>query len=166
MKTVGELVVYGASGVCRIEDVREENFSGSARRYYILHPMAEQGNDRIFIPVDNEQLVSGMKDVLQPQEVLALVREAQPFSEAEWPADGRSRSKLSRDILAAGDREKMVRLIKTVYGRPKAPSSSEETVCNRAAAMLHREFSLVLELEKADVIPFLMGTCTPRVKGE
>lgn len=165
MKTVGELVVYGASGVCRIEDVREENFSGSARCYYILRPITEQGNDRIFIPVDNAQLVSGMKAVLQPQEVLTLVRETQPFAASEWPADGRSRSKLSRDILAAGDRLRMVQLIKTIYGRAKAPSSTEEAICHRAAAMLYQEFSLVLELGKADVIPFVMGEYVPSIKG-
>lgn len=164
MKTVGELVVYGASGVCRIEDVREEAFCGSVRRYYILSPIAKQGNSRIFVPTDNEKLVSEIRGVLRPQELFALVKEAQPLSDAEWACDGRARSKICRDILASGKREMLVRLIKTVYGQKRNPTASEVSVCFRAAILLHQEFSLSLALEKADVIPFIMGECSPAVK--
>jgi CarD family transcriptional regulator len=157
MKEVGELVVYGASGVCRIEAIREEVFSGSVRHYYILQPVATQNNSRIFVPADNEKLVSQIKQILSPNELYALVQEATPFSEPEWAGDGRARSKLCRDILANGDRERLVRMIKTVYQQGRTPTSSEESVCLRAAIMLYQEFSLVLELEKADVIPFVLG---------
>ncbi|MBQ8351917.1 MAG: CarD family transcriptional regulator [Clostridia bacterium] len=165
MKTVGELVVYGANGVCRIEDIRDESFTGSARRYYILKPITEAGNSRIFVPTDNEKLVGDMKKLLQPAELFSLVAAADPFDMADWPSDGRSRSKLCRDILASGDREQLVRLIKTVFSQKKTPSASEESVCFRAAIMLYQEFSLVLAIEKADVIPFVLGQMQPAVKG-
>ena len=164
MKTVGKLVVYGANGVCRIEDIREESFSGETRSYYILRPISELGNSRIYVPTDNEKLVGDMKDILQPAELFSLVEDAKPFDAAEWPADGRSRSKLCRDILAGGDREKLIRLIKTIYSLKKTHSASEESVCFRAAIMLYQEFSLVLNIEKADVIPFILGQIQPAVK--
>lgn len=165
MRSVGELVVYGASGVCRIEDIREESFSGSARCYYILHPITEQGNSRIFIPVDNEKLVGDMRDLLQAEELYEMVARVEPFSlTAEWPQDGRMRSKLCRDILASGDREQLIRIVKTVFGVRKSPSAAEEAAANRAAIMLYYEFSLSLQLEKADVIPFVLGKTKPMPK--
>lgn len=164
MKTVGELVVYGANGVCKIEDLREESFAGTPRLYYILHPISEQGNSRIFVPADNESLTAEMRAILQPEELYATVRSLAPFGEDEWPVDGRSRSKRCRDLLATGGREPFIRLIKTVRGQEKEPSASEESACNRAAAMLYQEFSLVLELEKGDVIPFILGEKEPSPK--
>lgn len=164
MKAIGELVVYGANGVCKIEDLREETFAGAPRLYYILRPMAEQGNSRIFVPADNEKLVEEMKSILQPVELFALVQELTPFAPAEWPADGRARSKVCRELIATGGREQLIRLVKTVGAKTKKRSSSEIAACNRAASMLYQEFSLVLDLVKEDVVPFLLGQMTPPVK--
>ena len=165
MRTVGKLVVYGASGVCRIEDIREESFSGSPRCYYILRPLTEQGNSRIFIPADKEKLVGEMRTLLQPEEIYKTVEQTEPFSlSTEWPQDGRMRSKLCRDILASGDREQLIRVVKTVFGARKSPSAAEESAAHRAAIMLYYEFSLSLQLEKADVIPFVLGKAKPAPK--
>ena len=164
MKTVGELVVYGMNGVCRIEDIKEESFSGNARTYYILRPNNEQGNNRIFVPADNEKLVADMKDVLTGKALIDLVGAVSPYAEGEWPSDGRARSKLCRETLAIGDREQLIRLIKTVYAEGRTPSASEESAALRASILLYGEFSLSLQLEKADVIPFVCGKRIPPIR--
>ncbi len=157
MKTVGDLVVYGTNGVCRIADLREETFSGTPRQYYILRPIHEIGNNSIFVPVDNQTLVNEMRAILTPDELYDIVQNTPPFAEEEWPQDGRSRSKFCRELVNSGNREQFIRLIKTVKGSSRTPSASEELCCQKAAAMLYQEFSLVLKIEKAEVIPFLLG---------
>ena len=64
--------------------------------------------------------------------------------------------------MASGSREQLIRLIKTVLGEGKRPTASEEMSAQRAAAMLYQEFSLSLQLEKGDVIPFIMGEKQPK----
>ena len=59
MFRVGECVIYGSSGACRIADVRQESFTGAPREYYVLVPLS--GGSSVFVPTDNEQLVARMR---------------------------------------------------------------------------------------------------------
>ena len=49
----GELVVYGSTGVCRVEEVTRPNLSGADRErlYYRLKPLQQDGV--IYTPVEN-----------------------------------------------------------------------------------------------------------------
>ncbi len=163
-RTVGELVIYGTSGVCRIEDLRDESFAGAARRYYILRPLTETGNTRIYVPADNEALVTGMQELLSPDALLETAKSTPPYSIEEWPQDGRARNKRCKELLATGNRECLIRLIKTVKGSKQPPTPAEEAACLRAAAMLYQEFSLSLELDLPDMIPFLMGEISVNIR--
>ena len=56
MYQAGELVLYGSTGVCRIEEVREQDFpsTGEKRLYYILRPLYE--DCVISAPVDSDKV--------------------------------------------------------------------------------------------------------------
>ena len=56
MFEVGEYVVYGVKGVCRIEDITHIDISGADknRLYYVLAPVGD-GNGRIYAPTDNRR---------------------------------------------------------------------------------------------------------------
>ena len=161
----GELVIYGTSGVCRIEDIGEESFTGEVRPYYILRPTADTGNSKIFVPADNEALVASMQPLLSAEELLTLVGNTPAIARREWPQDGRARNKRCKEILSSGDRASLISLIKTVRTVGHTPTAAEETSCLRAAAMLHQEFSLVFEVTPAEMIPLILGETEPKIKG-
>lgn len=57
MYKIGELFVYGSRGACKIIDIKNEKFGNSEKTYYILMPFFDS-KETIFVPVDNEKLVS------------------------------------------------------------------------------------------------------------
>ncbi len=38
---IGTNVVYGTSGVCSVIDIREEDFGGGKKLYYVLRPLGK-----------------------------------------------------------------------------------------------------------------------------
>ena len=70
----GDLVSYGTNGICCIEDIRFMSFSSGAKKsmYYILKPEAS-GESTIFVPAENEKLVSKMRKLMTKEEIIDSV---------------------------------------------------------------------------------------------
>lgn len=79
MYQVGELIVYGGTGVCRVEAVETPQQRGpeAGRQYYLLKPLYQDGTIRI--PVDSKVF---MRPVISRQETEALI-DAIPGMHAE-----------------------------------------------------------------------------------
>ncbi len=167
MPKVGDVVIYGTGGVCRILDRRVEGFAGSPREYWILSRLSEKERTTIFVPVDNEALVATMQTIIAPEEWERLRRNAHPFSEEEWSSDGRTRVKQMREVLGSACREALIRLIVTLgpalLDGAKC-TAAEENACARATAMLNEELSLVFSIKPDEVIPYLLGRIDCAVK--
>ena len=67
----GELVVYGSTGVCRVEGYAGPDQPGGdrGRRYYLLKPLWQDGV--IYAPVDSEKVP--MRPVMSRMEAEALI---------------------------------------------------------------------------------------------
>ena len=52
MFAVGDVVLHTSQGVCRVDDIRDEKFSGMNRTYYVLLPMENNGKSTTYVPVD------------------------------------------------------------------------------------------------------------------
>ena len=67
----GELVVYGSTGVCRVEGFGGLDQPGEDRgkRYYLLKPLWQDG--MIYAPVDSEKVP--MRPVMSREEAEALI---------------------------------------------------------------------------------------------
>lgn len=68
MFEVGEYIVYGNTGVCKVEEVKEMKVPGTKndRLYYTLEPVYDKGC-RLFTPVDNEKepiVIDGYSDFI------------------------------------------------------------------------------------------------------
>ena len=74
MFQVGDLIVYGNTGVCRVEKIGRPDLAGVPEGvdYYTLSPYYSQ-NSKIFTPCDNEKVV--MRPVISKKEARKLVRE-------------------------------------------------------------------------------------------
>lgn len=162
MPKIGDTVVYGTSGVCRITDRRYETFGGVSREYFILSPVGS-GKCTIFLPLDNPALLAALHPLLSPAEWRGLAATLPPLSGGEWPCDSRQRNKRCKELLASGDRDTLIRLVKTVYGEKEyVPGVSARLPCDevsarRAADMLYEELSLVFKISREQVVPFLLG---------
>jgi len=161
MYTIHTQVIYGASGVCEISDIRRETFAQEEKEYYVLHPVGGSGST-IFVPVDNPVLTGRMKKLLNAREIQDLL--AQPVKSYPWVKDNRGRSEKYRQTLEKGDREELLALIRSVWtekqtrlAQGKKLWALDENALARAEKILYDEFSLVLDEDQETIIARLRG---------
>ena len=66
---VGELILYGSTGVCKVMDVKKLEIEGEERRYYVLKPLYQECT--ISTPAENGKVF--MRPVLTREEAEQLI---------------------------------------------------------------------------------------------
>lgn len=148
---VGEIVQYGANGVCKISEITEKLFRDKEITFYVLTPVF--GNQStIFVPVDNDALVSKMRYTLNADEIVGIIKDV-PTDCFEWIENENQRKLHFKDILQSGDSTKLVRLIKTLYHHQENQKSIgkkmhmvDERFFKDAKKLLCDEFAVALGL--------------------
>ncbi len=160
MYQIGETVLYGTEGVCRIAGLQEMKFGGQRARYYVLKPVYRDGAT-IYVPLDNERLLERMRRVLSAEEIDAILRSVTQ-EELPWIEDPNERKMTYSKILTAGDRREVVRLIRTLYLRRqnlvscgKHLRSSDDQLLRDAEKLLNDEFALVLNIPQHEVPEYI-----------
>ncbi|MDD3193516.1 MAG: CarD family transcriptional regulator [Oscillospiraceae bacterium] len=158
---IGDTVLYGVHGICKIEEQTQRKFGGKRQEYYILKPVYTP-DSTIFVPVGNETLVSKMRRILSAGEIRALIQ-AMPDEHSAWIEDETIRKEQYREILARGDRVELVRLIKALYLHQKEQQQrgrrlhmTDERFMKDAEKMLYEEFAYVLKIRREQVLPFIL----------
>ena len=72
MFEVGDMIIYGNNGVCRVETVGKVDSAilPKDREYYTLCPHYSKGS-KIFSPVDNQKVI--MRPVINKEEAMQLI---------------------------------------------------------------------------------------------
>ena len=66
MFEIGDLIMYGTNGVCRVTGFCSSPFDANDKReYYVLKPVHDQSNLVIYTPVENESVVR--RPLLSPE---------------------------------------------------------------------------------------------------
>jgi len=55
MFNIGELIIYSAHGICRVDDICEQKIGGKKRNYYKLHPV-DDSSLSISVPVESDKV--------------------------------------------------------------------------------------------------------------
>lgn len=148
---IGDVLMYSSVGLVKIVDVRREYAFGEEREYYILDDLASSSNSQIFVPRDNERLISNMRELLSKEEALSLLSKADR-EDIVWHKDNRARSECFKKIIESGDRAKLLSLISAINKakeeRLKEGKKSfilDENALDKAMRLIAAEFSFVLE---------------------
>jgi len=161
MFQANDYVIYGTSDVCRIVDIRKEQFAGcESDKYYVLKPVYT-GNSTIYAPVDKSD--EKMRRILTAGEVYKLIGEM-PDEKDTWIDDDQLRKEKFNGIIKKGDRSDLVKLIKTLHNKRKELLENgrkfhitDEAVMKEAEKLLYHEFALILDIKPEDVAPFVLG---------
>ncbi len=150
MFKIGDVVVYGAQGVCKIDCVQSKQIGRQSAEYYVLKPLFNE-NTAVFVPVDNEALVAKMQNVLTDVQIKELIAKA-PDIDIIKTSDENKKREIYKSILSGNDREKLVSLIKTIrFERDtrrqnnKKLNINDEQTLHKAELLLFNEFAFVLE---------------------
>ena len=106
----GDLVIYSAHGICKIDDICEKKISNVIKQYYLLHPM-EDKKLNISIPVDNDKIT--IQKLLTKEEAENII-ESFKYEGYEWIDSDNQRNNHYSDIVKAGNRVEIAKVANTL----------------------------------------------------
>ncbi len=162
MYEIGQQVLYGIHGVCRIIGVEAMRFGKEKAKYYVLEPTAQPGA-RYYVPVANEAAVAKLRPLLSREELLDLLHN-ESVQNAPLIANESERKLHYREIINSGDRERLVSMIGALH-RHKSEQlaagrkfhQSDENFLADAQKLLNAEFAEVFGLDPGDVSAFILN---------
>ena len=145
MYETGQLVVYGTTGVCRVEGTGTPDLKGVTKLYYLLRPLYQDGV--IYAPVDSEKVP--IRPVISREEAERLV--ALIPSLHVQACYGRTLQQLAQhyqSIVQTSDCRELMELTMSIYAkRQKAEQQAER--------LLHGELSAALGIPYDQVPDFI-----------
>lgn len=160
MFKLGDIVVYGTDGICSILEETKREFDGKTFEYFVLSPL-EKNADVIYVPKNNEKILSKMRHIISKSEAEELVCNM-PNEVMDWIDDDRVRSQAFKDILLYGTILDLVSMANLLYLKQiqqleigKKLHAQDERFLREAERMVFEEFSYILQLSQSEVIRLL-----------
>jgi CarD family transcriptional regulator len=159
---VNDVVMYAREGLCVITEISQREIGDGRKKYYKLKHIFDDGST-IFIPVSNESLMSKIRPILSVGEIHEIIKrmpEAEPIRLEAY--SDTTRKAEYKELLANGDIEDVVKLIKTLYMRHqtrehegKSAYVSDKKFMKHAEKLLYEEFAYVLGIEPNQVVSYI-----------
>ena len=156
MYKVNENVLYTLHGLCKITEISEKCVSGVKTQYYHLKPIYDEAST-IFIPVDNENLTIKMHALLTESELQQVIEQV-PSETYEWIENEGLRKQLYKELLNEGNRENLIRMVKTLFIRQELQRQNKKTLSvadkyflKIAEKSLSEELAFVLKIDRNQV---------------
>lgn len=111
MFSIGDMVIYSAHGICKIDDICEKTVSGKTNLYYVLHPLENNHQLTISTPVNNEKVV--MLGLLHKEEANEII-ESFKYPGVIWNDKPNLRYQLYSNLLNTGDRKEIAKVVNTL----------------------------------------------------
>lgn len=160
MQNIGDVIVYGMAGVCKIATIESKEVNHVMHKYFVLKPVYNSSTT-IYCPCDSEVLKSRMRDLLSIKEVNALIA-SMPAEPLAWIAGDTVRKEKYLLALQNGDHGELIRIIKTLHqrsvyqeSRGKRLQGTDQHLFEEAERLLYEEFAYVLGIDPQDVLPFI-----------
>ncbi len=160
MYKIGEFVIYGNEGVCKVDDIGliDMGSINNNKDYYTLVPIHDNG--KVFAPVDTkvtmrpiatkEEIEKAIEDVSDMKEITSKTkndREVQEYYKNLLKT--RSISDLLTVIISI-DKKKQ-----NLISNGKKLGQIEEKFIKTARTLIEDEFSVVLDIDKSEVSSYI-----------
>lgn len=153
----GAYIQYGISGVCLIEDIRQDALSKkTSADYYVLKPVNERGST-ILVPTDSEALTARMRPLPSREELDALILSTRD-RDLSWIEDRKERGAQFQLAVKRGDLEELLCTAGCIYRRRrelaeegKRLPATDENILRRVENLIDNEIGFVLDLDGPQV---------------
>jgi len=163
MYQIGDYVIYGIHGVCRVMGRQKQLVNRKRTEYLVLEPLG-QSESRFYLPAASETSMAKLKAVLSAEELNALLA-GDEIRSGEWIADENARKQYYRDLISSGDRTALMKMVNSLYRYRKAQFAAgkkfhqcDENFLRDAERLLASEISLVLEKTPEEARDYLRTT--------
>ncbi len=161
MYRVGDLVLYGSTGVCRVEEIKEQQFptTGEVRLYYVLSPLYE--SCVISVPVDSDKVF--IRPIISKEEAKQII-DKMPSTQAPVYHSRVSRelSEHYETLLKSHDCDSLVELTMSIYTKKQSLlhqkrkfGAVDERFLKRAEDLLFGELAAALEIPRDQVQSYI-----------
>lgn len=158
---IGDQVVYGAHGVCKIVDFTQQTVDRKKKNFYVLESLGHSGM-RICFPADNPAVLNQLRPLIRKQELLDLLA-SDRIRQNCWIADEGQRKLRYKELISGGDRVFLLQMIHSLQQHKKEQLSQgrkfhlcDDNFLRDAIRLLNMEFSEVLEIPPEDVAAFVL----------
>lgn len=165
---IGEYISYGINGMCNIEDIRPMQLSQSVEKmmYYILRPESNP-KSTIFVPVNNQKLVSKMRELMTKDEINAMLVRMKDRT-LEWEKDVRFRTESFHEILSNGVNQDLILMIRCLHRKRqelvqlgKKLPARDSNALKTAERLVEEEFAHVLHIKCEEVSDYIRDVLDP-----
>lgn len=160
MYQIGEQVLYGIHGVCRITGQDKQMVDKKMRTFLVLEPEGQPGA-RFLVPTHNESAMSKLCPVITGAEMEALLDSPQVHSD-HWISDENRRKQYYRELIGKSDRQALMGMVCTLYRHKSQQAAAgrkchlcDENFLRDAEKLLVSEISLVMRLSAEDARAYL-----------
>ena len=141
----GDLVVYGRTGVCRVERIERER----GQDFYALTPLYHSCN--ILTPVNGKIF---MRPVISKEEALRLIDQMPSMEVEPWQSGAlREMNERYQAIVATHECEDLIELVMSIYAKKKNAEqekrkfgAADERFMKEGKALLHGELAVALDI--------------------
>ena len=163
MFKVGEFIVYGINGICRVADVCPSPYDKTdPRTFYLLIPVNNPMSSSIYTPVDNTRVpMRRLMTRENIEELIARIPEIEPLT---VPVE-KQRRELYRTTVGELDPKGYVRVIKTVRQRRETLTAARKHVPmtdleygRLAKHLLCSECALVMGVSEEDADAYILSS--------
>ena len=98
---IGDYVVYGVHGGCRIVDFAQRMIDRKVKNYIVLESFS-QGEMRIYLPPDNSAALDKLQPLLDG-ETLEQLLPSEKIRQNCWISDENQRKQKYKELISAGD---------------------------------------------------------------
>lgn len=151
MFKIGDLAVYPAHGVGRIESIEKREISGEQKDFYIMKIL--DNNMIIMIPIDNVQSV-GLRDIIDVGEV---PRVYEIMKKRDLPVDNQTWNRRYREYMEkikTGSVFEVAEVLRDLYllKVDKNLSFGERKMLDTAQTLLLRELSIAKKTDESAIM--------------
>lgn len=160
MYQVGDYVVYGIHGVCRVMGREKQLVNRKRSEFLVLEPLLQSGS-KYYVPTENPAAMSKLRAVLPKDELIQLL-DSDAVRQDCWISDEGKRKQEYRELIVSADRLRLMQMVSSLYryrGEQEAAGRKfhqcDDNFLRDAERLLSSEISLVMELPANEAREFL-----------
>ena len=168
MYEVGKVVLHKINGVCRIEDIREENLTGESQMYYVMHPIFEKSSSILYLPIEDRGGL--LRALYTPSEIDHVILKGED-EKIEWIDNNNLRKTTYTELWRKGTTSQLVALIRCLTARKteleeqgKKFSVTDERILSEARNRVDQEFAYSLNIDRENVPNYVLDIIAKREK--
>lgn len=161
MFKIGDYIMYGVTGVCKVTDIIKEKYFNNEEDYYVLEPVYATTETIIKIPVANKKVF--MRDIISKEDIDNLIEEI-PLEKEVWIDDERERNHQFKLMVHSGDCKQWSTLIKSIFLKKeqkkkegKKITQEDERLMKSAEKLLNEEIATILHILPDEVPKYIQS---------